>query len=344
MQETNIKNYLQQLLSQVTTENPLEYADSMYKNLSPAMVSKAVSSAKEVLRKEGSKTGTPCDAFLCFGGDNINEMFFQGIITALLWLPHFIDDVVEAYKLSRTDVEICKQVLGKIGLPKMFDAYDIKDKDGMTNKVQPSSCRHYASFLSAIIKWATTPATDFTQKGEPRSNMEVIRYLTATALMSFPSIPFSVFYLGSTKAKDGMELSERLTKSINFTDYMSEIAMQLNQPRFVISTNNAPLVGISGHPLSNMLVGSYSPNSNKAEWFGIYAQNSEFERLCTENGFTKEQVIKYTLGSTKAKHEKILTDPSSNYHSIANFVEKHELLKFGFDKYHLYDREVDYNM
>ena len=343
-EQNDFHQLLISMLNGVTTENPLEYTHTMYDSISPAMVTKALHAAKEVMKKENAKQGNPCDAFLCLGGDGINESFFQGVIAGLLWLPHYLNDVVEAYKLSRSDVEICKNVLDKIRLPKMFDAYDIKGDDGMTAKIQPSSCRHYASFLSAIIKWCTTPATDFTQKGEPRSNLEMVRYLAATATKTFPSVPFCAYYLGSCKAKDGMQLSEKLTKSVKFDEYMSKVSMQLNQPRFVVSMNNAPLVGVAGHPLSNILVGSYSPDSNKAEWFGLYAQNTEFERLCTENGFTTEQVINYTLGATKIKHEKILADSNSQYNAIAKFVDKHELLKYGFERYHQFDREANYDM
>lgn len=342
--QTDFHQMLMSMLSTVSTENPLEFAHTMYDSISPTMITEALKSAKDIVKKENIKQGNPCDAFLCIGGDGINEMFFQGIITALLWLPHYLDDAVEAYKLSRTDVETCKSVLDKVKLPKMFDAYDVKDSDGMTTKIQPSSCRHYASFLAAIIRWATTPTVDFQQKGEGRSNMEMVRYLTATAMKSFPSVPFSAYYVGSCKSRDGMALSEKLTKSIKFDEYMSGISMQLNQPRFVVSMNGAPLVGVAGHPLSNILVGSYSPESNKAEWFGLYAQNTEFERLCTENGFTTEQIINYTLGASKNKHEKILASNDSQYNTVAKFVEKHELLKYGFDKYHQYDREADYNV
>ena len=332
------------MISSVSSENPLEFTENMYSSINPAMISEVLNKSKEIVKKENIKNGNNCDCFLCLGGDNINEMFFQGVIAGLLWLPHYLDDVVEIFKLSRSDVDICKSVLDKIKLPKMFDAYDIKNNEGITTKIHPSSCRHYASFLSAIIKWATTPSTDFQQKGEPRSNLEIIRHLTSTALKSFPSIPFCSYYLGSCKTKNGMEFSEKLSKSIDFSEYMSEISIKINQPRFIISMNSAPLVGVSGHPLSNLLVGQYSPSTNTAEWFGLYAQNSEFERLCTENGFTKEQIINYTLGSTKNKHQQILTEPTSQYYSIAQFVEKNQLLKYGFDKYHQFDRNINYEI
>lgn len=335
---------LNSMVSSVSTENPLEFVENMYSSMNPAMITDALNKSKEIIKKENSKIGNNCDCFLCLGGDNLNEMFFQGIIAGLLWLPHYLNDVMEIYKISRSDVDICKSVLDKIKLPKVFDSYEIKNEDGMTAKIQPSSCRHYAAFLSAIIKWSTTPSIDFLQKGEARSNLEIVRFLTAAALKSFPSIPFCSYYIGSCKTKNGMELSEKLTKSIKFEEYMSKTSIQLNQPRFIVSMNSAPLVGVAGHPLSNILVGNYSPNTNTAEWFGLYAQNNEFEILCTENGFTKEQVINYTLGATKNKHAQILTSPDSQYYSLAQFVEKNQLLKYGFDRYHQFDRNANYEM
>lgn len=348
MDNNNIRNYLMELLSTVSTENPLTYFHSMYDSVNPVMIQKALKSSREILKKEGNKQGKNANCFLCIGGDNINEMFIQGIIAALLWLPKYIDDATETYQISRDDVETTKKVLNKINLPKVFDAYDYvstnEKGEQETIKITPSNLRHYASFITAIIKWSTTTCTDFKQTSQPRSNIELCRYLAATSMNSFPSIPFSTYFVGSCKTKDGTNLAERLSKSIKFTDYMSSLSIHINQPRFVVSINDSPLVGVAGHPLSPLLVGTYSPETDTAEWMGIYAQNNEFSRLCTEAGFSTKEVQNYVLGTTLEKHRQIIQTPKAKYYGIAKFVENNELLKHGLNMYHSYEREENYEI
>jgi hypothetical protein len=331
------KLYMHSLLSTVTNENPLSYFNSIYKSINPEAVDLAVAEAKKVLQKENKKNGNNADVFLSIGGDGINELFFNGVIAALLWLPHYLNDVVEIYKLDRNEVETCKKVLEKIKLPRVFDAYDVKNEEGDTVKVQPSNCRHYASFLAAITKWSTNVVTDAKYEGTPKSNMELVRFLSSTAINSFPTIPWCNFYIGSVKTKDLTKLTENLSKSFKFEDYMSTESVQLNQPRFVVAANNAPLIGITGHPLSQMYVGMNE--NNKVEWMSIFANNDEFNRICTEQGFVTDDVKNYVMGTTAEKHQQILKNSHSKYYNVANFVEKQHFLKLGFDKYHAFDRE-----
>ena len=344
---SDIKNYLLSLLSSVSTENPLTYLHTMYDSVSPAMIREGLSKAKEIIKKEnGGKEGKVANCFLCIGGDNINEMFMQGIIAALLWLPKYIDDAVEMYDISRDEVEVCKKVLEKVNLPKIFDAYDIttttQDGEKVTKKVTSSSLRHYASFLTAIIKWCTTTCTDIKME-QPRSNLEVVRYLSAVSINSFPSIPWCSYFCGSCRTKDGTALAEKLSKSIKFDEYMSSLSLHINQPRFIVSLNNSPLVGVSGHPLSPLLVGTYSPDTDTTEWMGLYAQNTEFERLCTEKGFNTRDVRDYVLGVTLEKHKRILQDSNAKFHEMAKFIETNELLKFGLEKYHAWEKKEEEN-
>ena len=347
--DSEIRAYLTGLISSVSTENPLEYFHTLYDSVNPIMIKNALAASRDLLKKSNQKQGREtkdANCFLCIGGDNINEMFIQGIIAALLWLPKYIDDATEVFQISRDDVETVKKVLTKINLPRVFDAHDYikQNEDGTkeTIKIKPSNLRHYASFLTAIIKWATTTCTDFRQE-TPRSNLELVRYLAATAMNSFPSIPFSSYYVGTVKTNDYMKLTEKLNKSIKFDEYMSSLSLHINQPRFIVSINDAPLVGVSGHPLSPLLVGMYSPDTDTAEWLGIYAQNNEFERLCTEAGFSTDEIRNYVLGTTLEKHKQILTTPAAKFHGIAQFIEKHELLKFGLEKYHSYERSSNYD-
>lgn len=341
--EQDLSTLINSMLSTVPLENPLNYLDSMYNTINPGMIEEAMKDAKKVLQKEHKKNHTNsknCNVFLALGGDGINQMFFNGVIATLLWLPYYLNDVVEAFKLDRTDVEITKKVLNQIKLPKVFDAYDIKNSNGEKIKVEPSNCRHYAGFLIAITKWITTGITSCSVSGEMKSNMELVRLLSNMAINSFPSIPWCSYFIGSTKTTDAMALSEHLTNSFDFTKYMSGESYSINQPRFIVATNDAPLVGIAGHPLSKCIVGQ--TNDNKTEWIGAYVNNDEFERLCVDAGVKKNDVQYYVLGVNKEQHEHIKKDDKSPYYKIANFVESNHFLKAGFVQMHKFDENVVY--
>lgn len=325
--------YISSLLSSVTTENPLDHFNSMYKSINPHCIEFARDKARELVKAEHKKKGKMCNVYMSIGGDSINESLIQGIIAGLLWLPNYIKDAAETFKLDRSSIDTTLNVLNTINLPKVFDAYDHKLDNGETVKIQPSNCRHYATFIASIIRWLTTGVTAFQNTGEPRVNIEMVRYLASTAMNSFPSVPYCSYFIGTCKTEDMSELAVELSRKINWTDFMTKEAYQINQPRFVVQTADAALVGVSGHPLSNYYLGQLDPATNKAEWFGVYAQNEQFQQLCTENGFEIEKVRTYSMGVTKAQHDRRV----KNNDPLALFIEKNKLLKVGFEELHKYD-------
>lgn len=333
--------YLQHLLSTVTPENPLDYFNDMYKSVNPHCVTVAKEEGKKVLQSETSKKGDKlCNVYLTLGGDSINKFLMEGIIAALLWLPNYIQDVADVYKLSREEVDTTLKILNAINLPKVFDAQIEQDEEGDIK--QPSNCRHYASFLIAIIRWLTTGVTAFKQTGEEtKTNMEMVRYLSATALNSFPSIPYCAYFIGQTKTNDMSKLAEKLAKSVNFQEFMTKDSYQINSPKFVVQTQDAPLVGISGHPLGELYVGMLDDTTKKTEWLGVFVKSEQFEQLCTENGLSVNEVHEYVMGISKQQHQKILQDRRNSKHKIAEFIEKqgNDLIKTGFELFHKNDNK-----
>ncbi len=329
--------YINSLLSSVTVENPLEHFNSMYKSINPHCIEFARDEARKLVKNEHKKNGKQCNVYMSIGGDSINESLIQGIIAGLLWLPNYIKDAAETFKLDRTSIDTTLNVLNSINLPKTFDAYDQKLDNGETVKIQPSNCRHYATFIASIVRWLTTGVTSFQNTGEPRVNIEMVRYLASTAMNSFPSIPYCSYFIGTCKTTDMSELAVRLAKEINWTNYMTKEAYQINQPRFVVQTADAALVGVSGHPLSNYYLGQLDPSTNKAEWFGVYVQNEQFQQLCTENGFSIDEVRKYSMGTSKNNHVRRVEKNDK----LAMFIENNKLLKIGFDELHKYDLSND---
>ncbi len=330
--------YLQHLLSTVTPENPLDYFNDMYKSINPHCITVAKEEGKKILNNETQKKGDKqCNVYLTLGGDSINKFLMEGIIAALLWLPYYIQDVADVYKLSREEVDTTLKILNAVNLPKVFDAQ--VEQDGEQDIKQPSNCRHYASFLIAIIRWLTTGVTAFKQTGEPRTNMELVRYLAATSLNSFPSIPYCAYFIGQTKTNDMAKLAEKLAKSVNFQEFMSKDSYQINSPKFVVQTQDAPLVGISGHPLGELFVGMLDDTTKKTEWLGVFVKSEQFEQLCTENGLSVNEVHEYVMGISKQQHTKILQDKKHPKRKIAEFIEKqgNDLIKTGFELFHKND-------
>lgn len=337
----DLAQHLSLLLSTVTTENPLEYFNDMYKSVNPQCINIARTEAKKILDKQStkaSKDDKPVNVYFTLGGDSINKFLMEGIIATLLWLPYYIQDVEEVFKLPHEDVITTLKVLNSIMLPKVMDAKDIENTN---NKETASNCRHYASFLIAIIRWLTTGVTMFHNTGEGRTNMELVRYLAATALNTFPSVPYCAYFLGQTQTPDMAKLTETLSKEIYplLQELMTKEAYQINSPKIVVQTQTAPLVGISGHPLGELFVGMLDDTTKKTEWFGVFVKSEQFEQLCTEHGMSINEVHEYVMGISKAQHQKILQDKKHDKHHIAEFIEQqgNELIKTGFDLFHKND-------
>ena len=339
--KNDVMDNINLLLSTVSSENPLDYFNDMYKSVNPHCIRIAKEEAKRLLEKQSSKS-SPDDkevnVYFTLGGDSINRFLMEGIIAALLWLPYYIQDVEEVFKLSHEDVLTTLKVLNSIMLPKVMDAKDVAEGG---HKETSSNCRHYASFLIAIIRWLTTGVTMFHNTGEGRTNMELVRYLAATATNSFPAVPYCAYFLGQTKTPDMAKLTETLAKQIYPTlqDLMTKDAYQINSPKIVVQTKDAPLVGISGHPLGELFVGMLDETTKKTEWLGVFVKSEQFEQLCTEHGISVNDVHEYVMSVSKERHKKILQDKKHEKHFIAEFIEKqgNELIKSGFELFHRND-------
>jgi len=331
----DLQHYLNSLISTVSNENPLDYFNSMYKSVNPMAIEMAVSAGEKIIQQQNKKNGSKvANVFMNIGSDSINNSFLQGIIAALLWMPSYIRDLAEPLKLSRDEVNTCLKVLKQANLPTVFDAYDI-EINGKTTKVESSSCRHFALFLTSITQWCYGGVSQFKNSGEPRSNIDLVRFLTATALNSFPSIPFTTYFLGQCKTNDYAKLAEQLTKEFNWTDYMSKEAYSINQPRFQVCSEHSPLVGCCSNPLAMLLVGETT--NNKTTWLSVFCEGEEFSRLCLENSLTMNEVKDYVLKTSKQQHQKNINENNK----IALFVDKNKIVAQGFQLLHRFENEED---
>lgn len=295
--DLTLEQLLANAIQTVPNEDPIQYFNSMYRSISPILVQDAVNVARQELGKENKKNGKPVNVYLTLGSDGNTRSLYTGIIGTLLWLTDYLDIAGPKFDVSASDIETTKRVLRAIKLPQAFDA---KFDEHTNTFVESSSCRHYASFLASIVAWFTYGTSLVKCRDHLRSNLELTRFLTGLALNSFPSIPFTAYYIGSIKTNDMMDLAERMSKIVDFSRYMTSESIMLNQPKFVVQTSNAPLVGISGHPLANTVLGQ--ENNGNVEWFGLFQDTDEFAKICQKAGVTANDVRKYMYQTSESEH------------------------------------------
>lgn len=309
---------LNMLVSKVTTEDPLVYLDKAYSSVNPGMLEYAVSLGKDEFQKMNHKQDQKkLNCYLTLGGDNFNQAFWNGCIATLLWLQDYMDIAKDSFNIKKEEIDTCKHVLNRIGLPKVTDitveGTDIKSV---------SNCRHYASFLASVAAWCTNGVTRIKTSESAHTNMEMVRLLGATALNHFPSVPFAAYFIGQIHNNNIFGCAEQMGKLIDFKKYMTPESIMLNEPKFVVQTDNSPIVGVVSHPLTNTVVGQ-TTGSGGFEWLGLFEASDEFEKICVSNGFTSQEVKKYLLGVDKQTHMKNVQKRDK----IALFVESQHIVK-----------------
>lgn len=315
---------LQAKLREIPNEDPTKFFKYMYSTIHPGMINLAVKDAKKALAREQKKTGQFVNVYLTLGSDGMTESLYTGCIGALLWLQEYIDIAQTSFNCTKAEVETTKQVLRKIGLPHVTDVGQ-NDKGEI---IPRSTCKHYASFLGSFVQWLTTGVTSFKVDGKMKSNMELCRFLSSLSLNSFPSIPFTAYYIGTIKNNDPMTLAERMSKIVDFNKFMTAESFELNQPKFIVQTENTPLVGISGHPLANIIYGQ--ENNGNVEWFGLFQDSDEFNRICVKNGVSSKDVKKYIYQTSWNDHQKKISEGDK----MALFIQSQNFIKEVFELRH----------
>lgn len=325
MAELSVEQQLACALHSVANEDPIPYFNSMYKSISPIMIQESVRVARKELQKENKKNGKPANVYLTLGSDGNTRSLYTGVIGTLLWLNDYLDVAAPQFGISQQDLETTKRVLRAVKLPQAFDA----KFNETTNEIEQSStCRHYTTFLASLIAWFTNGTSLVKCKDKLRTNMELTRFLTGMALNSFPSIPFTAYYIGTIKTNDMMALAERMAGVVDFSKYMTAESITLNQPQFVVQNECTPLVGISGHPLANTILGQET-NGN-VEWFGLFQDSDEFTKICQKAGVTVKDVKKYIYQTTESEHNRNLERGDR----LAQFINAQHITKEIFNLRH----------
>ena len=302
-----------QQASQITGENPLPYAGVMYKTINPMAMQEMVRSSKQFLSRENSRSGKDVDVFLTVGGESNAEKMFDGFIAASLFLMDYIDLAADKLKLNKKDVETTKKLLSTIDIPLRAD--------------EQSSCRHFAQYIQAFLQWLTTGFARPNPEGKVRSNYEIVRLIRATSLEQYPAIPPAVYHIASLKTTNPFKLAERLSNEFKFTNFMSKISIEINEPKFVVCAGGSPCVFQSGHPLTNAFLAT--EKDNEVEWLGIFSNSEEFNRICMENGVSMKEVKAYMMENNMETH---LANVKKGRSSIAKFIETQNIAKTMFEQ------------
>lgn len=326
-QELTFQELLGAYLGKIYPINPVEYFDKIYASINPGMMIEAIQEAKTIVEAENNKKakkGEQANVFVTLGGENLTQNFYTGVISTLIWLPNYIKEVSEKLQLSSHETDICLKMLKECKLPQIHDVYNTT-VNNVNVTVNPSNTRHYAAFLSSIISWMNSGVTDFQVKGSMKTNGELCKYLSALAVDSFPSVPFASYYIGSCKTNDIFALSEKIGKSFDWTKYMTTDCYMLNEPKFVVTTDNAPIVSIAGHPLTDTFIAEIKDGD--AKWVGLFIETEEFAALCAKEGLSTTMIKKYIINNTLQQHK----DNLEKKDEIALFLEKNKIVKQCFD-------------
>ena len=313
---TEASNFYEMAMAQaarITAENPLEYANRMYQTVNPEAMRAIVKDAKQLLNKENSRSGKDVDVYILLGGETNYEKMFDGLIGGMIYLFDYIDIAAEVKHLNKKDVETTKNLLRSIDLPMRADEH--------------TSCRHFSQLIQSFLQWLTFGFTQGKIEGKVKNNYEVTRFIRATALEQFPAIPPTVYHIDKTKTSNPFKLAEKLQNNFRFTNYMSKASLQLNEPRFVVAANGAPLVFQSGHPLANNYIGI--EKDGETEWLGIFTESEEFNRICMEQGVSMKEVKMYMMENTMETH---LANLKKGKNPIAKFIESQNLAKVMFEQ------------
>lgn len=297
----SLAQVINSLIASLSPDDPLKYLEKMYDSVNPAFINAAVEMGKAKLSSLNNKKGTKeANVYFTLGQENATRSRISGFFSAILWLEDFIRSKGEQAGVTAAEMETYTTILRKMGLPQIVDAYI---PDGRKYDV-----RSYAAILSSWLLWlkngslANTPGAKVT-----RSNEEVCECLTAAALDSYPAIPFTSYYLGTIKTnKDVLTLAEDMYKDSNFNRFISDDFSLINEPKYIVTTPNAPIVNVINHPLGVMTYGMSDANKQTVKWFAAFSASDEFAKIAASANTTPEAISKYMITTSLEEHKKNL--------------------------------------
>ena len=312
---------LNKMLSEMPREDPLKHLENMYDSCNPQLVNWIIDKGKKEVEKLNKKKGQKeANVYFTMGNTNYNRALFSGYFGGLLWLEDYIDSKGKQCNLKDSEIKVFHDVMRKMGLPQFIRNTDKEEK-------LLYSTATYDACLSSFILWLSRGSLANKEDASiTRSNREAVDVITSSALSSYPCLPFTAYYLGSVKTNESiLDLTEKISKNVDFTKYVSDKFLELNEPKFVITTNNAPITCLVNHPL---VINQYGiRNNNKIDWLTGFVNNEEFNRICIKSGVSSDMVKKYILTTST---ETLKKDIELNK-PIAKFIESQKIIMDYFD-------------
>lgn len=314
----NISEIINQLISQMPAEDPLKYLETMYSSVHPGFIDYAITVGKDKLSKLNNKKGSKqANVYFTLGSENYTRSRISGFLSGILWTEDYVRSCGESAGVTPEEIKTYCTVLRKMGLPQIVDTYS--DGHKYTTKT-------YEAILSNWLLWlsrGSLASKTSTSSTITRSNKEVCEVLTSSVMNSYPAIPFTSYYLGTLKTdEDVLSLAEKFYKDIKFDGKVSDEFSTINQPSYLVTSVNAPVVSMVGHPLCLHTIGLTDANNpSSVEWFASFFANKEFEKICMKHNLTSKDVAKYMISTSLEKHEKNI----ENKLPIALFIKEQKI-------------------
>lgn len=292
---------LNSIIAGIPPDNPLQYLDTLYAGVNPAFIETAVEEGKKKTAALNNKKGAnEMNVYFTLGRESANRARISGFFSAILWMENYVRNKGDENGVTPQEMQTFTSVLRKMHLPQIVDTLIPAGK--------VYTIRSYAACLAHYLLWLDKPSAANTAGADvSRSNKEVCDLITSSTLDSYPTIPFTAYYLGSIKSNDDvLTLSEKLYKDMKFDKYITDDFAKANEPKFIVTSADAPLVSVVLHPLCFSTVGMPDNNTRSVQWFSSFTSNAQFDEICAKNNVTSKAVAKYMLQTSLEKHEKNL--------------------------------------
>lgn len=320
--DINIAEVLNSIIMGLAPQDPLEHLEDMYAGVNPSFIQTAVETGKERLQKLNNKKGTnEANVYFTLGQENATRSRLSGFIGGLLWMEDYVRSKGDQMGVTEAERQTFTNVLRKMGTPQIMDTLI---PEGVKYTV-----RTYDAVLSNYLLWLARGSLANTSGSKvTRSNKEVCDLITASAMASYPAVPFTAYYLGTIKTSDSvLTLAEQMYKDARFDGFITDEFARVNEPKFVVTTSNAPIINMVNHPLSVLTYGMTDANKQNISWFSAFSASKEFGQLCAQNNTSPKAVAKYMITTSAEQHRRNVQagDP------VAVFIHKQKITEEIFE-------------
>lgn len=300
---------------------------STYKHVNPAVVQSVLSTVKNMASTiKDEMNGTPVNVFMTFGGNTNSADYIAGYIAGM----HFIQDRAYLHyqegknNVTKEDVNDLRRILAKLDIP------TFKIEDPENDQVFKNKASEMSELLLDFVTWSKDNNNDmlmykakFPEASNkellPVSNYDVSNAISAFAMNTLPSVPFTSFFIKQIRTSNPLELSKQLSKDVNFYELFSKEFVELNGPKIVVQSDRCPIMGTYPQPLGQLIYGEI--DGPDVTWMGLFTESEELNALCKQANVSIKDVKEFILTATADKYKKALADKNP----VAMLIDKQKL-------------------